>query len=126
MTKNIRITYRRRHCYRTNNNRVKPIRTPGGKLVAQYIKKRGRRPVCGDTGVPLQGIKALRPSEFSRTKKFKRTVTRAYGGVLCANAVKDRIMRAFLVEEQKVAKKIMAERARKAKKKERDTAREKK
>ena len=35
----------------------------------------------------------------------KKTVHRAYGGVLSGGAVRDRIVRAFLVEEQKIVKK---------------------
>ena len=34
-------------------------------------------------------------------KKNQRTVNRAYGGVLCADCLRDRVMRAFIVEEQK-------------------------
>lgn len=112
MTKNIRITYRRRHCYRTKSNKVKPIRTPGGKLVAQYLKKKGKRPTCGDTGVALQGIKAMRPSQMKRAPRHKRTVTRAYGGNLCANAVRYRILRAFLNEERKAAARLVQEKRR--------------
>ena len=36
--------------------------------------------------------------------KNKKSVTRAYGGVLSAGAVRERITRAFLVEEQKIVK----------------------
>jgi hypothetical protein len=36
----------------------------------------------------------------------KKTVHRAYGGVLSGGAVRDRIVRAFLVEEQKIVKKV--------------------
>ena len=39
-----------------------------------------------------------------RMAKNKKTVNRAYGGVLSGGAVRDRIMRAFLVEEQKIVK----------------------
>ena len=81
------------------------------------MKKKASGPRCGDTGVLLNGIKAMRPKEYRRVSKRQRTVTRAYGGSLSANAVKDRILRAFLIEEQKVAKKIVAERAKKARRK---------
>ena len=37
----------------------------------------------------------------------KKTVHRAYGGVLSGGAVRDRIVRAFLVEEQKIVKKVL-------------------
>jgi hypothetical protein len=36
--------------------------------------------------------------------KNKKSVSRAYGGVLSGEAVRERIVRAFLVEEQKIVK----------------------
>lgn len=39
--------------------------------------------------------------------KNKKSVTRAYGGVLSGGAVRERITRAFLVEEQKIVKKVL-------------------
>lgn len=66
-------------------------------------------PKCGDTGVPLQGIAALRPRGYANVSKTHKTVSRAYGGNLSGNAVKDRIVRAFLVEEQKIVKRVLKE-----------------
>jgi large subunit ribosomal protein L34e len=53
--------------------------------------------------------------DFKVAKKREKTVTRAYGGSRCANCVRQRIVRAFLVEEQKIVKKVLAEKGRKAK-----------
>ena len=52
-------------------------------------------------------VPRLRPAEYSRKRMShsKKTVHRAYGGVLSGGAVRDRIVRAFLVEEQKIVKK---------------------
>jgi large subunit ribosomal protein L34e len=36
-------------------------------------------------------------------------VRRAYGGSRCGNCVRDRIVRAFLIEEQKIVKKVLKE-----------------
>ena len=58
----------------------------------------------------LQGIKHLKKSEYANSKKRERTVSRAYGGSCCAPCVKTRIVRAFLLEEQKAVKKVLAER----------------
>ena len=52
-----RITYRRRLSYNTKSNRVKKVRTPGGKLVFQYLKKRPQVPKCPMTGLRLKGVK---------------------------------------------------------------------
>ena len=39
--------------------------------------------------------------------KNKKTVARAYGGSRCAHCVRDRIVRAFLIEEQKIVKQVL-------------------
>jgi len=49
------------------------------------------------------------------TKRTK-TVSRPYGGVLCAGAVRERIIRAFLIEEQQIANKILKAKSAVAKK----------
>ncbi|TXG56496.1 hypothetical protein EZV62_017809 [Acer yangbiense] len=54
-------------------------------------------------------IPHLRPTEYKRSRlaRNRRTVNRAYGGVLSGGAVRERIIRAFLVEEQKIVKKVL-------------------
>jgi large subunit ribosomal protein L34e len=102
-----RLTYRRRLSYNTKSNRVKVVKTPGGKLTYQYVKKRGTVPKCGDCKVELPGIKASRPKErMSMTKRLK-TVSRTYGGSRCAKCVRLRIVRAFLIEEQRIVAMVM-------------------
>merc|ERR1711964_386351 len=83
--------------------------TPGGSLRYLHIKKAGTAPKCGDCGIKLPGIPALRPREYSQISRPKKTVQRAYGGSRCANCVRDRIVRAFLIEEQKIVKKVLKE-----------------
>ncbi len=51
--------------------------------------------------LPSFQIPRARPHDYKLMKKHERTVNRAYGGVLCAGCVKDRVLRAFIVEEQK-------------------------
>ncbi|KAH3677218.1 hypothetical protein WICMUC_001799 [Wickerhamomyces mucosus] len=111
-----RVTYRRRNPYNTRSNKIKVVKTPGGVLRAQHVKKSGSRPKCGDTGVPLQGVSSLRPREYAQVSKTHKTVSRAYGGSKSANAVKERIVRAFLIEEQKIVKRVLKEQADKEKK----------
>ncbi|CAF9903665.1 MAG: 60S ribosomal protein L34A [Gomphillus americanus] len=104
-----RLTYRRRHAYNTKSNKVRIIRTPGGELRYLHIKKKASAPKCGDCGIKLPGIPALRPREYANISRPKKSVTRAYGGSRCANCVKDRVVRAFLIEEQKIVKKVLKE-----------------
>ena len=53
----------------------------------------------------MQGVKVARPHDFKRMTSSKRSVSRAYGGVLTASEVRERIMRAFLIEEFRYYKK---------------------
>ncbi|CAI0448049.1 unnamed protein product [Linum tenue] len=94
-----RLTYRKRHSYATKSNQHRIVKTPGGKLVYQTTKKRASGPKCPVTGKRIQGR--------SRLPRNRRTVNRAYGGVLSGGAVRERIIRAFLVEEQKIVKKVL-------------------
>lgn len=117
MAKDHRVTLKRRHAYRTNSNRVKTIRTPGGKHTSQYIKKSRKGVKCAQAGcdVVLPGIKHMSKAETKAASGKDKKIARAYGGNLCANCCKDRIVRAFLIEEQKIVKKVLAEKSSKKK-----------
>eukprot|EP01126_Amoeba_proteus_P018145 TRINITY_DN1910_c0_g1_i2.p1 TRINITY_DN1910_c0_g1~~TRINITY_DN1910_c0_g1_i2.p1 ORF type:complete len:145 (-),score=0.59 TRINITY_DN1910_c0_g1_i2:132-566(-) len=115
-----RLTYRRRHPYNTKSNKVKIVKTPGGVLTFHYRTKKANGPKCGDCGGKIIGVRvrfilvllifqvpALRPSAYSRVSKRIKHVSRSYGGSRCGSCVRDRIVRAFLVEEQKIVKHVM-------------------
>ncbi|XP_042908807.1 large ribosomal subunit protein eL34 [Parasteatoda tepidariorum] len=102
-----RLTYRRRLCYNTQSNRVKISKTPGGRLVYLYPGKPGKIPRCGDCHLKLRGITHARPRELSALSKRHKTVTRTYGGSRCGKCVRSRIIRAFLIEEQKIVAKVL-------------------
>ena len=108
-----RTTYRRRLSYNTKSNKTRVIKTPGGKLQVLHLKKRTATPKCGDCGTTLSGIPCVRPTEYMRLSRSKKNVTRAYGGSRCSGCVRERIVRAFLVEEQKIVKKLIKEQAAK-------------
>ena len=78
-----RVTYIRKCSYRTKSNRFRTVKTPGGKLAIQYIKKTTK-------GTGMHGVSKLRPGAFARTRSSKRSVSRAYGGKFSANEVRER------------------------------------
>jgi len=89
---------------------VRKLKTPGGQLVFQYVQKKAAGPACGDCGKRLPGIPALRPTEYRQTKRRERKIARAYGGSRCSACVRQRIVRAFLIEEQKIVKHVLRQR----------------
>ena len=74
----------------------------------QYVRKpaKGPQTPAGDLG-KIHGVPRARPPQLRRMPRSKRTVNRPYGGVLSHQAVRDRVVRAFLVEEQKIVKKVL-------------------
>ncbi|TXG71814.1 hypothetical protein EZV62_000393 [Acer yangbiense] len=109
VSKQTKAKARKRHSYATKSNQHRVVKTPSGKLVYQGTKKRTSGPKCPVTGKRIQGIPHLRPTEYKRSRlpRNRRTVNRAYGGVLSGGAVRGRIVRAFLVEEQKIVKNVL-------------------
>ena len=98
-----RIQLRRRNPYNTARNHVVPVRTPGNKLVAHYLKKRVNGPHCAETHKAIPGIRHLTTKQLKNLPKNERTVSRAYGGVYLYSVVKDRIINAFIQEETRFA-----------------------
>ena len=106
-----RLCYRRQNSYATRSNRVKVVKTPGNKLAYIYTSKKVGAPKCGDCGIALNGIPAVRPTKLHRMSTNKKSITRAYGGSRCPCCVRNRIVRAFLIEEQKIVKKVLKSKA---------------
>eukprot|EP00918_Siedleckia_nematoides_P091534 GHVU01201067.1.p1 GENE.GHVU01201067.1~~GHVU01201067.1.p1 ORF type:complete len:160 (+),score=26.41 GHVU01201067.1:119-598(+) len=124
-----RVTFRRGTTYRTKSNRVKHVRTPGGDLRYQYLKKKPSPPRCGDCKGLIRGVVCVRPCRLAGVAKIHETsslaitksrsnqltVSRAYGGSRCHKCVRNRIVRAFLVEESKCVATVLKEKAKKDK-----------
>ena len=90
-----RVTIRKRTPYNTTSNRRRVVKTPGGRLVYHHLKKPGTAPKCGDCGIALPGIPALRPRQYATVSKRIKTVRRAYGGSRCGDCVKSRCVSFF-------------------------------
>ncbi|XP_036604991.1 60S ribosomal protein L34-like [Trichosurus vulpecula] len=113
-----RLTYRRRLSYNTASNKTRLSRTPGNRIVYLYTKKVGKAPksACGVCPGRLRGVRAVRPKVLKRLSKTKKHVSKA-GGSMCAKHVRDRIKRAFLIEEQKIVVKVLKAQAQSQKSK---------
>ncbi|GCC11379.1 50S ribosomal protein L34e [archaeon] len=77
--------------YRTSSVKPRAKRTPGGKVVVHYEKKRVKAPKCARCGRRLEGMKILRPKVLKRVNKSKKKVNRPYGGYLCSSCMRQEI-----------------------------------
>ena len=92
--------------YSTKSNKNRIIKTPGNRLTVIKVRKKKSQRICPITkhkinGITLQGSRR----DYNLSKKNK-TVSRAYGGHLSAQALKKNISKAFLLEEKKLAQKV--------------------
>merc|ERR1712137_1052530 len=72
-----------------------------------YKKKPRQIPKCGTCKTTLRGIRPARAHERKRMSLREKKVYRAYGGNLCHICVREKIVRAFLIEEQKIVAKVL-------------------
>merc|ERR1712232_62016 len=99
--------------FNTRSNKIRQIRTPGGRLAVQYLKKKASVVRSAMVTCPhrLGGLRRMRPNDYKRESKHTRRVSRAYGGVYTHGEVKNRIIRTFLTEEVKNVKKAISQTA---------------
>jgi len=71
--------------------------------------KKVHRNICGDCGNVLHGLPRIPAHHFRRLPFHLRTVKRAYGGSRCHTCVRNRIVRAFLIEEHKIVKRVKSQ-----------------
>ncbi len=69
--------------YRSRSYRRVFKKTPGGKTVLRYKKKKTSKHVCAECGKLLHGVPRGRPYEIRKLAKSKKRPNRPYGGYLC-------------------------------------------
>lgn len=70
------------------------VKTPGGKTIVHYKRRKPKVAHCGKCGAVLKGIPHERPYRMENMPKTKKRPERPYGGVLCS-----RCMRELFVEK---------------------------
>lgn len=65
--------------------------TPGGKTKKYYIERKPSLPKCAECGEELKGIPRMLGSEAKNAPKSSKRVSRAYGGFLCHNCLKQKL-----------------------------------
>lgn len=90
--------------YKTRSNRRTKVRTASGKLVNRKVKKYSKKHRCHECNAELGSIARMRPAEFSRQKVSARRVNRPYGATICGKCVREKVIGAFLANEERIVK----------------------
>ena len=77
--------------YRSRTYRRVQKKTPGGKTVRAYVRRKPKRARCGSCGQYLKGVACQRTYKIRNMPKTARKVSRTYGGVLCSKCTKAKL-----------------------------------
>merc|ERR1712166_441996 len=105
--KNNRFNKRRSFSYSTKSNKTRVIRTPGNRLNTLCLIKKKSQRTCPIEKKKIKGLSIPGSRRYSNLSKRKKNISRAYGGCLSIQALKKNITKAFLIEEKKLAKKVL-------------------
>ena len=67
-------------------------KTPGGRTVTQFKKRKPNAAKCVDCGQPLKGVIRERPCKMHNSSKTKKRPERPYGGNLCSKCMRKKII----------------------------------
>ncbi len=74
------------------------VKTPGGKTVLHYRRRKPAKAQCGNCGALLKGVPQARVYKMRNMPKTMKRPERPYGGVLCT-----RCMRAKIIQKARIS-----------------------
>jgi len=77
---------------RTRSTKKKKVRTPGGKTVTHFGRKKSGKAECGLCSKNLSGVATGTATAMKNTAKTKKMPSKPYAGVLCPECL-DSLMR---------------------------------
>ncbi|MCD6488154.1 MAG: 50S ribosomal protein L34e [Desulfurococcales archaeon] len=80
---------------RTRSKRRVYRRTPGGRVVIHYRKRRPGPARCALCGRPLNGVPRLVPSMLRKLAKTEKRPERPFGGYLCPQCLRKQLKEAI-------------------------------
>ena len=90
-----------RRQYKSRSYRRISTKTPGGRVVVHYKKKKPKIAKCANCNAILKGVPREFPIAMRNLPKTKKRPERPYGGVLCS-----RCMRKKIVEQTRIVAQV--------------------
>ncbi|OPY26735.1 MAG: 50S ribosomal protein L34e [Methanobacterium sp. PtaU1.Bin242] len=74
--------------YRSRSYKRTFKKTPGGRTVLHYKKKKPSKHLCAECGKLLHSVPRGRPYQIKKLSKSKKRPNRPYGGNLCSECMR--------------------------------------
>ena len=75
--------------YKSRTFRRLQVKTPGGRTVTHYKKRKPGKAHCAKCGSELKGVPRERPYKMKNMPRTKKRPERPYGGVLCSKCMRE-------------------------------------
>ena len=86
---------------RLKSHRLRRVHVKTTKGTKTHYRQRNRSiPKCAITKKPLRGIPRLTNRKFKNLNKSQKTVSRAYGGYMSAEALKQKILNEIVLNSE--------------------------
>ena len=69
------------------------VKTPGGRTVSHFKKRKPGKAKCASCGIVLLGTTRARPYKMQNISKTKKKPTRPFGGYLCSKCARKTIIK---------------------------------
>lgn len=89
-----------RRALRTRSKARIFIKTPGGRVVIHYRKRKTKSRICPLCKKEIHGIPRINSSNASKYPKSSKRVSRIYGGILCGKCLR-------LILKKEIAKALL-------------------
>jgi large subunit ribosomal protein L34e len=76
------------------------VKTPGGKTVKHFRRRKPSKTICGSCKTELKGVPKDIPSKVKAIPKSARRPERPYGGVLCSACTRKLLQQKAREEEK--------------------------
>ena len=77
--------------YKSRSLRRVAKKTPGGRVVVHYLKRKPKAARCANCGAILKGVPRERPYKMQSLPKSRKRPERPYGGMLCSKCSRIKI-----------------------------------
>lgn len=77
-----------RRSLRSRSFRRIKVKTPGGRVVIHYRRKKPKIAHCANCGAILKGVPRERPFKMQNMPKTKKRPERPFGGTLCSKCTR--------------------------------------
>jgi large subunit ribosomal protein L34e len=74
--------------HRSGTKRKVFVKTPGGKTITQYRRRKPSKAKCGSCGALLSGVPRELPCKMATMSKTEKRPERPFGGVLCSKCMR--------------------------------------